>query len=258
MLLTALSALTKPRNPMDDPAGARTPARQRATRSPKSCAATSTRVRRPSKAGTTPPVPPCERRRPCPQRGGSRMGGLGRRSDLFGDKDIARMPHLGSLSIATARRLACDCHLTPIVMDDGVAPESGENEPHRVEEATPGTRCPRSRCAFPGCGTPPAPLRRPSRKAWADVDPPTSTTSPYSAATTPATASLPWEVHIGPDRRPWFTPPSTVDPYRNPSPPTTARDHTRPDRDNGTHCRPKPLKPAPCKRVPATGEGKSG
>ncbi len=30
MLLTALSALTKPRNPMDDPAGARTPARQRA------------------------------------------------------------------------------------------------------------------------------------------------------------------------------------------------------------------------------------
>ncbi len=30
MLLTALSALTKPRNPMDDPAGTRTPARQRA------------------------------------------------------------------------------------------------------------------------------------------------------------------------------------------------------------------------------------
>ncbi len=29
--------------------------------------------------------------------------------DLFGDKDIARLPHTGPLSIATARRLACDC-----------------------------------------------------------------------------------------------------------------------------------------------------
>ncbi|MCD7053217.1 HNH endonuclease, partial [Rhodococcus sp. BH2-1] len=27
-----------------------------------------------------------------------------------------------------------------------------------------------------------------------------------------------WEVRIGPDRKPWFTPPSTVDPHKKPIP----------------------------------------
>ncbi|MBM4511061.1 DUF222 domain-containing protein, partial [Rhodococcus hoagii] len=121
MLLTALSALTKPRNPVDDPAEKRTPARQRAD-------AFAEILRRYLDSGDAP------------IEGGERphlslhvnASDLARSesahewvnpdgdSDLFGDKDIARMPHMGPLSIATARRLACDCHLTPIVMDDGV------------------------------------------------------------------------------------------------------------------------------------------
>ncbi|BCN68165.1 HNH endonuclease [Prescottella equi] len=220
MLLTALSSLTKPRNPVDDPAGARTPARQRAD-------AFAEILRRYLDSGDAP------------TEGGDRphlslhvnAADLARSqsahewthpnegSDLFGDKDIARMPHTGPLSIATARRLACDCHLTPIVMDDGVPLNLGRTSRTVSKKQRRALIARDHGCAFPGCGTPPAHCEGHHIKHWAEGGPTDldNLVLLYRYHHTLLHHSH-WEVHIGPDRKPWFTPPSTVDPHKKPIP----------------------------------------
>ncbi|BCN60890.1 HNH endonuclease signature motif containing protein [Prescottella equi] len=220
MLLTALSALTKPRNPMDDPAGARTPARQRAD-------AFAEILRRYLDSGDAP-IEGGERphlslhvnaadlaRSEAAHEWVKPDGG----SDLFGDTDIARMPHMGPLSIATARRLACDCHLTPIVMDDGVPLNLGRTSRTVSKKQRRALIARDHGCAFPGCGAPPAHCEGHHVKHWADGGP---TDLDNLVLLCRYHHQLlhhsHWEVHIGPDRRPWFTPPSTVDPYKKPIP----------------------------------------
>ncbi|AVP70479.1 HNH endonuclease signature motif containing protein [Prescottella equi] len=220
MLLTALSALTKPRNPVDDPAEKLTPARQRAD-------AFAEILRRYLDSGDAP------------VEGGERphlslhvnASDLARSesahewthpnegSDLFGDKDIARMPHMGPLSIATARRLACDCHLTPIVMDDGVPLNLGRTSRTVSKKQRRALIARDHGCAFPGCGTPPAHCEGHHVKHWADGGP---TDLDNLVLLCRYHHQLlhhsHWGVRIGADRHPWFTPPSTVDPYKKPVP----------------------------------------
>ncbi|NKS17921.1 DUF222 domain-containing protein [Rhodococcus hoagii] len=228
MLLTALSALTKPRNLLDDPAEKRPPARQRAD-------AFAEILRRYLDSGEAP------------VEGGERphlslhvnAADLARSqsahewtnpdsdSDLFGDKDIARMPHTGPLSIATARRIACDCHLTPIVMDDGVPLNLGRTSRTVSKKQRRALIARDHGCAFPGCGAPPAHCEGHHIKHWADGGP---TDLDNLVLLCRYHHQLlhhsHWDVKIGDDRHPWFThhPPSTR--TRNPSPPTTAPDHT--------------------------------
>ncbi|NKR93940.1 DUF222 domain-containing protein [Rhodococcus hoagii] len=220
MLLTALSALTKPRNPVDDPAEKLTPARQRAD-------AFAEILRRYLDSGDAP------------VEGGERphlslhvnASDLARSesahewthpnegSDLFGDKDIARMPHMGPLSIATARRLACDCHLTPIVMEDGVPLNLGRTSRTVSKKQRRALIARDHGCAFPGCGTPPAHCEGHHVKHWADGGP---TDLDNLVLLCRYHHQLlhhsHWDVKIGDDRHPWFTPPSTVDPYKKPIP----------------------------------------
>ncbi|MBM4557823.1 DUF222 domain-containing protein [Rhodococcus hoagii] len=220
MLLTALSALTKPRNLLDDPAEKRTPARQRAD-------AFAEILRRYLDSGDAP------------IEGGERphlslhvnASDLARSqsahewvnpdgdSDLFGDNDIARLPHTGPLSIATARRLACDCHLTPIVMDDGVPLNLGRTSRTVSKKQRRALIARDHGCAFPGCGTPPAHCEVHHIKHWADGGP---TDLDNLVLLCRYHHQLlhhsHWEVKIGADRHPWFTPPSTVDPYKKPIP----------------------------------------
>ncbi|ORL09350.1 HNH endonuclease signature motif containing protein [Prescottella equi] len=220
MLLTALSALTKPRNPVDDPAEKRTPARQRAD-------AFAEILRRYLDSGEAP------------VEGGERphlslhvnASDLARSesahewthpnegSDLFGDKDIARMPHMGPLSIATARRIACDCHLTPIVMDDGVPLNLGRTSRTVSKKQRRALIARDHGCAFPGCGTPPAHCEGHHVKHWADGGP---TDLDNLVLLCRYHHQLlhhsHWGVRIGADRHPWFTPPSTVDPFKKPVP----------------------------------------
>ncbi|AVP68057.1 HNH endonuclease signature motif containing protein [Prescottella equi] len=220
MLLTALSALTKPRNLLDDPAEKRTPARQRAD-------AFAEILRRYLDSGDAP------------TEGGERphlslhvnASDLARSksahewthpnegSDLFGDKDIARLPHTGPLSIATARRLACDCHLTPIVMDDGVPLNLGRTSRTVSKKQRRALIARDHGCAFPGCGAPPAHCEGHHIKHWADGGP-TDLDNLVLLCRYHHTLlhHSHWEVHIGPDRKPWFTPPSTVDPHKKPVP----------------------------------------
>ncbi|MBM4696538.1 DUF222 domain-containing protein [Rhodococcus hoagii] len=220
MLLTALSALTKPRNPVDDPAEKLTPALQRAD-------AFAEILRRYLDSGDGP------------IEGGERphlslhvnATDLARseaahewvnpdgESDLFGDKDIARMPHAGPLSIATARRIACDCHLTPIVMDDGVPLNLGRTSRTVSKKQRRALIARDHGCAFPGCGTPPAHCEGHHVKHWADGGP---TDLDNLVLLCRYHHQLlhhsHWDVRIGADRHPWFTPPSTVDPYKKPVP----------------------------------------
>ncbi|UNQ34769.1 HNH endonuclease signature motif containing protein [Prescottella equi] len=220
MLLTALSALIKPRNPVDDPAEKRTPARQRAD-------AFAEILRRYLDSGDAP------------IEGGERphlslhvnASDLARSesahewvnpdgdSDLFGDKDIARVPHMGPLSIATARRLACDCHLTPIVMDDGVPLNLGRTSRTVSKKQRRALIARDHGCAFPGCGTPPAHCEGHHVKHWADGGP---TDLDNLVLLCRYHHQLlhhsHWGVRIGADRHPWFTPPSTVDPFKKPVP----------------------------------------
>ncbi|NKR74346.1 DUF222 domain-containing protein [Rhodococcus hoagii] len=220
MLLTALSALTKPRNLLDDPAEKRPPARQRAD-------AFAEILRRYLDSGEAP------------VEGGERphlslhvnAADLARSqsahewtnpdsdSDLFGDKDIARMPHTGPLSIATARRIACDCHLTPIVMDDGVPLNLGRTSRTVSKKQRRALIARDHGCAFPGCGAPPAHCEGHHIKHWADGGP---TDLDNLVLLCRYHHQLlhhsHWDVKIGDDRHPWFTPPSTVDPYKKPIP----------------------------------------
>ncbi|ORM08330.1 HNH endonuclease signature motif containing protein [Prescottella equi] len=220
MLLTALSALTKPRTLLDDPAEKRPPARQRAD-------AFAEILRRYLDSGDAP------------IEGGERphlslhvnATDLARSqsahewvnpdgdSDLFGDKDIAHLPHTGPLSIATARRLACDCHLTPIVMDDGVPLNLGRTSRTVSKKQRRALIARDHGCAFPGCGAPPAHCEGHHIKHWADGGP---TDLDNLVLLCRYHHQLlhhsHWEVHIGPDRKPWFTPPSTVDPHKKPVP----------------------------------------
>ncbi|ORM08584.1 HNH endonuclease signature motif containing protein [Prescottella equi] len=220
MLLTALSSLTKPRNPVDDPAEKRTPARQRAD-------AFSEILRRYLDSGEAP------------VEGGERphlslhvnATDLARSqsahewvnpdgdSDLFGDKDIARLPHTGPLSIATARRIACDCHLTPIVMDDGVPINLGRSSRTVSKKQRRALIARDHGCAFPGCGAPPAHCEGHHIKHWADGGP-TDLDNLVLLCRYHHTLlhHSHWDVKIGADRHPWFTPPSTVDPYKKPVP----------------------------------------
>ncbi|MBM4637549.1 DUF222 domain-containing protein [Rhodococcus hoagii] len=220
MLLTALSALTKPRNLLDDPAEKRTPARQRAD-------AFAEILRRYLDSGEAP------------IEGGERphlslhvnAADLARSesahewtptddgSDLFGDKDIARLPHTGPLSIASARRIACDCHLTPIVMDDGVPLNLGRTSRTVSKKQRRALIARDHGCAFPGCGTPPAHCEGHHVKHWADGGP-TDLDNLVLLCRYHHTLlhHSHWDVKIGADRHPWFTPPSTVDPYKKPVP----------------------------------------
>ncbi len=220
MLLTALSALTTPRNLLDDPAEKRPPARQRAD-------VFAEILRRYLDSGDAP-IEGGERphlslhvnasdlaRSEAAHEWTSTDDG----SDLFGDKDIARLPHTGPLSIATARRLACDCHLTAIVMDDGVPLNLGRTSRTVSKKQRRALIARDHGCAFPGCGTAPAHCEGHHVKHWADGGP-TDLDNLVLLCRYHHTLlhHSHWDVKIGADRHPWFTPPSAVDPHKKPVP----------------------------------------
>ncbi|WP_420881450.1 DUF222 domain-containing protein [Rhodococcus sp. (in: high G+C Gram-positive bacteria)] len=228
MLLTALSALTKPRNPVDDPAGSRTPAQKRAD-------AFAEILRRYLDSGDAPieggekPHLSLHVNAADLARSGADHGQFdqsddqdsGRKTspDMFGDKDVARMPHLGPLTIATARRLACDCHLTPIVMHDGVPIDLGRTSRTVSKKQRRALIARDHGCAFPGYGAPPAHCEGHHIKHWADGGPTDLDNLVLLCRYHHRLLHHShWQVKIDADRHPWFTPPSTVDPFKKPVP----------------------------------------
>ncbi|MFM1724697.1 DUF222 domain-containing protein [Rhodococcus sp. PAM 2766] len=219
-LLTALSALTKPGNPVDDPAGSRNPAQKRAD-------AFAEILRRYLDSGEAP-VEGGERPHlslhvnaadlACSEADHESTHPDGE-PDLFGERDVARMPHLGPLTIATARRLACDCHLTPIVMHDGVPIDLGRTSRTVSKKQRRALVARDHGCAFPGCGAPPAHCEGHHVKHWADGGPTDLDNLVLLCRYHHRLLHHShWQVKIGADRKPWFTPPSSVDPYKKPIP----------------------------------------
>ncbi|MDG3012054.1 DUF222 domain-containing protein [Rhodococcus sp. D2-41] len=144
-----------------------------------------------------------------PGSGSGSAGGLG-----------PQMMWTGPLSRASTRRLACDCIITPIIInDDGVPLKLGRKDrlvPASLRRALiVRDRC----CVFPGCGRPAAWTDAHHIVHWADGgETDLSNTVLLCRYHHRLIHHSEWEVFIGPDLCPWFRPPRSRDPDRKPLP----------------------------------------
>ncbi|MBP1158453.1 MULTISPECIES: HNH endonuclease signature motif containing protein [unclassified Rhodococcus (in: high G+C Gram-positive bacteria)] len=132
----------------------------------------------------------------------------------------AWMPWLGPIGLRLAVTASCDASITPIVMDDDGNPldvgRTTRTIPRRLRRALDARDC---GCAFPGCGRP---------AAWTDGH----HIHHWSNGGETKLSNLvllcrfhhtlihkgDWQVHIGHDQHPWFTPPNWIDHERKPIP----------------------------------------
>lgn len=142
-------------------------------------------------------------------------------SDLFGDGlAVGMMPWMGPLTRDSSRQLACDCALTPIIVDDEDNPLNLGRTRRTVTAKQKRALSVRDHgCAFPHCGKPAAWTDAHHIIHWID-----------GGLTDMVNLVLvcrhhhrllhhsDWTVVIAADGHPWFTPPTTVDPTRTPLP----------------------------------------
>jgi hypothetical protein len=141
--------------------------------------------------------------------------------DLFGDgTTVGWLPWMGPLSRNTSRQLACDCVLTAIVMDENGSPINLARTARTVTAKQRKALIARDHtCAFPGCGKPAAWTEAHHIRHWADGGPTDMNNLVLLCGFHHRLLHhSDWEVFIGTDGHPWFVPPATVDPYRQPRP----------------------------------------
>ncbi|MGB6277174.1 MAG: DUF222 domain-containing protein [Rhodococcus sp. (in: high G+C Gram-positive bacteria)] len=141
--------------------------------------------------------------------------------DLFGDgTSVGWLPWMGPLSRNTSRQLACDCVLTAIVMDEHGNPLNLARTARTVTAKQRKALTARDHgCAFPGCGKPAAWTEGHHIWHWADGGPTDMNNLVLLCGFHHRLIHhSDWEVFIGTDNHPWFIPPATVDPYRQPRP----------------------------------------
>ncbi|OZD84101.1 HNH endonuclease [Rhodococcus sp. 05-339-2] len=141
--------------------------------------------------------------------------------DLFGDgTSVGWLPWMGPLSRNTSRQLACDCVLTAIVMDETGSPINLARTARTVTAKQKKALIARDHtCAFPGCGKPAAWTEAHHIWHWADGGPTDMNNLVLLCGFHHRLLHhSDWEVFIGVDNHPWFVPPATVDPYRQPRP----------------------------------------
>ncbi|RMB71942.1 HNH endonuclease [Rhodococcus sp. SBT000017] len=141
--------------------------------------------------------------------------------DLFGDgTSVGWLPWMGPLSRNTSRQLACDCVLTAIVMDENGSPINLARTARTVTAKQRKALTARDHgCAFPGCGKPAAWTEGHHIWHWADGGPTDMNNLVLLCGFHHRLIHhSDWEVFIGTDNHPWFIPPATVDPYRQPRP----------------------------------------
>jgi hypothetical protein len=144
----------------------------------------------------------------------------GRPGSSFIRRRPAWMPWLGPIGLRLAVTASCDASITPIVMDDDGNPldvgRTTRTIPRRLRRALDARDC---GCAFPGCGRP---------AAWTDGH----HIHHWSNGGETKLSNLvllcrfhhtlihkgDWQVHIGHDQHPWFTPPNWIDHERKPIP----------------------------------------
>ncbi|MFN3540475.1 MAG: DUF222 domain-containing protein [Rhodococcus sp. (in: high G+C Gram-positive bacteria)] len=141
--------------------------------------------------------------------------------DLFGDgTTVGWLPWMGPLSRNTSRQLACDCVLTAIVMDENGSPINLARTARTVTAKQRKALIARDHtCAFPGCGKPASWTEAHHIWHWADGGPTDMNNLVLLCGFHHRLIHhSDWEVFIGTDNHPWFVPPATVDPYRQPRP----------------------------------------
>ncbi|OZE40218.1 MULTISPECIES: HNH endonuclease signature motif containing protein [unclassified Rhodococcus (in: high G+C Gram-positive bacteria)] len=141
--------------------------------------------------------------------------------DLFGDgASVGWLPWMGPLSRNTSRQLACDCVLTAIVMDENGNPLNLARTARTVTAKQRRALTARDHgCAFPGCGKPAAWTEGHHIWHWGDGGPTDMNNLVLLCGFHHRLIHhSDWEVFIGTDNHPWFVPPATVDPYRQPRP----------------------------------------
>jgi hypothetical protein len=141
--------------------------------------------------------------------------------DLFGDgTTVGWLPWMGPLSRNTSRQLACDCVLTAIVMDEHGSPINLARTARTVTAKQRKALIARDHgCAFPGCGKPAAWTEGHHIRHWGDGGPTDMNNLVLLCGFHHRLLHhSDWEVFIGVDNHPWFVPPATVDPYRQPRP----------------------------------------
>ncbi len=139
--------------------------------------------------------------------------------DLFGDgTSVGWLPWMGPLSRNTSRQLACDCVLTAIVMDENGNPLNLARTARTVTAKQRKALTARDHgCAFPGCGKPAAWTEGHHIWHWGDGGPTDMNNLVLLCGFHHRLMHhSDWEVFIGTDNHPWFVPPATVDPYRQP------------------------------------------
>ncbi|MDI9929883.1 DUF222 domain-containing protein [Rhodococcus sp. IEGM 1354] len=139
--------------------------------------------------------------------------------DLFGDgTSVGWLPWMGPLSRNTSRQLACDCLLTAIVMDENGNPLNLARTARTVTAKQKRALTARDHgCAFPGCGKPAAWTEGHHIWHWADGGPTDMNNLVLLCGFHHRLIHHSgWEVFIAADQHPWFIPPATVDPYRQP------------------------------------------
>ncbi|WP_052060679.1 HNH endonuclease signature motif containing protein [Rhodococcoides fascians] len=139
--------------------------------------------------------------------------------DLFGDgTSVGWLPWMGPLSRETSRQLACDCLLTAIVMDENGNPLNLARTARTVTAKQKRALTARDHgCAFPGCGKPAAWTESHHIWHWADGGPTDMDNLVLLCGFHHRLVHhSDWEVFIGTDQHPWFVPPASVDPYRQP------------------------------------------
>ena len=159
--------------------------------------------------------------RPAPDRGAYEA--------MFGPRAGAPgwMPWLGPISAASARRIACDCELTAILLDDDGVPLNLGRSQRLVSPQQRRALIARDHgCAFPGCGRPPAWTQAHHIRHWIDGGP-TDLANLVLLCTVHHRVihHNGWDIVMGTDGHPWFLPPEWMDPLRQPRPAHHRRNH---------------------------------
>jgi len=149
---------------------------------------------------------------------------------MFGADPVAPgwMPWIGPISAASARRIACDCELTAILIDgEGVPLKLGRSQRLVSAHQRRALIARDHGCAFPGCHRPPAWTQAHHIRHWIN-----------GGTTDLANLILlcghhhrvihhdGWDIHVGNDGHPWFHPPQWMDPLREPGPAQHRQHHT--------------------------------
>lgn len=141
-------------------------------------------------------------------------------AELFAQNGIGWMPWMGPLSVQATRRLACDCTVAPVVLDESGHPVDLGRTSRLVSTKLRRVLVARDHgCAFPGCGRPPSWCDAHHVRHWVNGGPTDLSNLVLLCRFHHRLVHRGrWEIVMGEDHHPWFVPPAERDTRRQPIP----------------------------------------